>query len=213
MSYNKYKSMKSKINKKEETLPLSDSRYNKDNFREFCRLKTDWDIKSVVKNDLPDDISDETRDFIDIFRRKTAAETKEWNFFIDYENNEIIHCFNGNKSNVIGYIDRGYMADKKILSIHNHPPGTYSAPSPANFEILDNEFEDYEIICAVDEFWILEAKGYYSNRKTIQKELHYIFSMIELFGTPNKNRKYSENLINYINDLNQTIILTKKEYR
>ena len=205
--------MKSEEIKNKEKLSLPNSIYNKNNFKEFCRLKTDWNIKSVDKNDLPEDISEETCEFINIIRRKTANETTEWNFYIDYENNEIIHCLHGGETNVKNSIHSALMQNRKILSIHNHPPGTYSAPSATNFEILEHEFEDYEIICAEEEYWILEAKGYYQNREKIQQEILKIFNSINKSNELNKNKQYSYNLTKFINKLNQNIKLTKKEYR
>ena len=113
-----------KINK--EKLPLSESIYNKKNFEEFCELEIDWNIKSIDKNDLPNELSDETCEFIDLFRRMTSNEKTEWNFYIDYESNEIIHCLHGKSTNVKDYIPSGLMQERKIITIHNHQKGTYS---------------------------------------------------------------------------------------
>ena len=206
--------MKSKISTKKETLPLSNSLYNKDNFKEFCRLKTDWKIKSVDKSDLPEDISEETKEFIDIFRRKTAKEKTEWNFFIDYENNEIIHCLHGGETNVKNRIHYALMQNRKILSIHNHPSGTYSAPSATNFEILNHEFEDYEIICSEEEFWILESKSQFTKNyiEKIKINIEVIFQNIQEKSN-NPNKTYSKTLPEYINSLKNNIKLIRKEYR
>ena len=196
-----------------KTLPFSSSIYDKNNFKEFCEIKPDYSIKSIDRADLPEEFSDETCQFINLFRRKTAHEKTEWNIYIDYENNKIIHCFHGKETKVIGNIHIGLMHDKKILSIHNHPHQTYSAPSAANFDILKYEFEDYEIICSENEYWILEAKGYFFTRESIKKEISRIFKNVNESDTEDKNELYSRNLIKYINNLNQKIQLTKKEYR
>lgn len=37
-----------------------------------------------------------------------------------------------------------------VASIHNHPKGFLSAPSGQNFQILEIENEDYELICGYD---------------------------------------------------------------
>ena len=39
-----------------------------------------------------------------------------------------------------------------VASLHKHPKKLYSFPSLDNFNILENEFEDYEIMC---KFFIL----------------------------------------------------------
>jgi hypothetical protein len=78
-----------------DKIPFSDSLYNKDNFKEFCELEIDWEINSVKRGDLPKELSDEACEFVNLFRRKTAKEKTEWNFYIDYETNEIIHCLHG----------------------------------------------------------------------------------------------------------------------
>lgn len=67
---------KGNLNKKEE-LSLTNPIYNRANFKEFCELETDWNIKSVKKEDLPGELTDETCEFIDLFRRKTANEKTE----------------------------------------------------------------------------------------------------------------------------------------
>ena len=122
----------------------------------------------------------------------TVNENTEWNFYIDYENNEIIHCLHGKATNVRDWIHSGLMKNRKILSIHNNPNGTYSAPSPQNFEILKHEFENYEVICGAGEYWILEAKGRYSKSclKKIRRKIKKIFYKCEL---ENYNPKKREN--------------------
>lgn len=176
---------KGNLNKKEE-LSLTNPIYNRANFKEFCELETDWNIKSVKKEDLLGELTDETCEFIDLFRRKTANEKTEWNFYIDYEKNEIIHCFHGQETKVRDWIHYGLMENRNIISIHNHPKGTYSAPSPQNFEILKHEFEDYEIICAEKEYWIIKAKGYFKNRKLIQEGIFEIFQLLKNLIIPAK---------------------------
>lgn len=207
-------------NKKET---FSYSIYNKSNFEKFKKLDADLNVKSVDKIDLPSEFSKETCEFIDLFRRKTANETNEWNFYIDYETNEIIHCLHGSATSVKGNIHSGLMKNKKILSIHNHPPKTYSAPSPSNFEILDNEFENYEIICAEEEFWIIKAKGKFNEQTTehIKTKIKDIFfkcdNGIYSNASENKiydsNKEYSKQLPKFINNLKSNISLIKKEYK
>jgi hypothetical protein len=213
---------KKSIENNKEKLPFSSSIYNRDNFEDFCKLEIDWTIKSIDKNDLPGELSDETCKFINLFRRRTANEKNEWNLYIDYENNEIIHCLHGGMTNVCDLIHSELMKNRKIVSVHNHPPHTYSAPSAQNFEILEHEFEDFEIICATDEFWILEAKGKYSQSciEKIRRRIKKIFFNCELESfnpkkskTYNSNIEYGKRLTKYINNLKNNIKLSKKEYR
>lgn len=187
--------------------------YNKENYKEYCKLKLDENITSINKKDLPDELTDELCQFISDFRRKTVNEENEWNLYIDYEKNEVIHCFKGQKTNVTGWINLKEMENRKILSIHNHPKGTFSAPSSNNFEILDHEFENYEVICAEEEYWILEAKGKYKIRKNIQDEVSRAFESIKNSKQKDKNKKYSKILTAYINNLNIDIKITKRAYK
>ena len=54
---------------------FSYSIYNKENFESFKKLKVDTTAKSINRNDLPSELSDETCEFIELFRRKTANES------------------------------------------------------------------------------------------------------------------------------------------
>lgn len=208
------KSANKKINNNiKEKLPFSSSRYDAANFEKFQRLEINRNIKSIDRTDLPNELSDKTCEFIDLFRRMTSDEETEWEFYIDYENNEIIHCLHGQATFVRDWIHSGLMENRNILSIHNHPKGTYSAPSPENFEILGHEFENYEIICAETEYWILKAKGYFKNRESIQEEICRIFESVRKSNRKTKNQAYENKLTKYINNLNLNIKLTKGEYK
>ena len=207
-------------NPKKETFTYSI--YNKDNFKEFCELKEDETVKIISHNDLPPEFNEELCNFINLFRRKTVNEKAEWEFYIDYENNKIIHCLHGKSTNVKGWIHSALMKNKKILTIHNHIKGTYSAPSWKNFEILEHEFEDYEIICAEKEFWILEAKGEYDEKyvERFKTKIEAIFQDTKskslekdfLFENYNPNEEYSNRIQEIINKQKNNIKLSKKEY-
>ena len=199
---------------------FSYSIYNNENFESFKRLKVDTTVKSIDKNDLPSEFSEETCEFIEIFHRKTVNEPIEWNFYLDYEKNEIIHCFKGDAISVKGKIHSGLMKNRKILSIHNHPPGTYSAPSASNFEILEHEFEKYEIICSENEYWILNAEETYEKIEIeiFKTKIEHIFQKSNMKHNSSKkkynsNDEYSKELCKYINNLEKNIKLIKKEYR
>ena len=206
---------KDNLNKKVE-LPLSNPIYNKDNFRDFCDLEIDWNIKSIRKEDLPEELSDETCEFIDLFRRMTFDEKTEWEFYIDYENNEIIHCLHGEATSVKGKINSRLMKTKKIITIHNHPLGTYSAPSSTNFEILDHEFENFEIICSEDEYWILEAKGLFDIEfiEKLKINIENLFHKCDsgIYNNNDTNHEYGTHSPKYINNLKSNIKLIRKEY-
>lgn len=188
------------------------------NFEKFCDLEIDCYNKSITKENLPCELSEDLCNFIDIFRKKTINENNEWNFYIDYQNDEIIHCITGNSTKVSGIINPTELNNRKIITIHNHPKGTYSAPSAAKFEILEHEFEDYEIIFAENEYWILESKDYLNKIiiNNIKKSIKQIFSECDTntsFSNSEKNYCYSKQLITFINNLNAKIKIIKREYK
>ena len=71
---------------------------------------------------------------------------------------------------------------KNVASIYNHPKGFLSAPSGENFQILEMENEDYELICGYDEFWILEAKGVFDKEvvEEIRSETRTLYLFFKL---------------------------------
>lgn len=191
--------------------------YNKNHFKEFCELEPNQNVKSIDKNELPNEFSDELYEFIDSFRRKTANEKTEWNFYIDYETDEIIHCLHGQERNVTDWINSGLMKNRKIMTIHNHPQGAYSAPSPANFEILEHDFEDYEIICSETDFWIVSAKGKFEKdfRENLKEKIELILNSCDSYSVidmQKANKRYSNNLKTFINNNYENISITNKEY-
>ena len=211
------KSENKEMAENKDEIPFKTSVYNQNNFKDFCELETDWNIKSIDRNDLPKELSEKTCTFIDIFRRKTANEKTEWNFYIDYENDEIIHCLHGTKTSVKEWINSGLMENRKIITIHNHPSKTYSAPSAKNFEILEHSFEDYEIICSKKEYWILKAKETYDEmfQKEFKKEIEAIFNYCDSFRKMkhiDTDKMYSERLTKYIYSEHTDISLIRKEY-
>lgn len=198
---------------------LSYSVYNKGNFKNFCELKEDKTAKLIDAKELPSEFDEKLCNFINLFRRKTINEKTEWEFYIDYENNEIIHCLHGKSNVVCGFIHSELMEKRKIVTIHNHIKGTYSAPSCENFEILEHEFEDFEIIFAENEFWILEAKGKFNSQwiRDVKREIYAIFKRCDALGDSseaiNSNELYEKELEIFINNLKSDITLTKKEYK
>ena len=110
---------------------------------------------SISSEDLPDEFSQKAVKLVDLFRRKTAHLSYECMLFFDYKTGEIIYCFV--EDNLDGRIREEiyeiHFKGKNVASIHNHPKGFLSAPSGKNFQILEIENEDYELICGYDEFW------------------------------------------------------------
>ena len=144
-------------------------------------LKVDKSLKSINRNDLPDDFCDDACNLIDEFRRKTVSEKVEWLMYFDYKTGEIVYCWRGEEGKCSSDIDRKNFVGKNIATIHNHTGKYYSFPSPDNFDILENDFEDYEIITSIDAFWTVEFKGSISKklRENFQLNLSIEFEKME----------------------------------
>lgn len=140
-------------------LPFGDKIYNDEEWLEYKRLEIDESVKSINPNDLPNDFCDEASRLVDEFHRKTVNEEVEWMLYFDYMTGEVIYCWKGEEGNAIGDYENCNVSGKNIASIHNHPKNYYSFPSPENFDILENDFEDYEIITSVSSFWVIKFKG------------------------------------------------------
>ena len=134
-------------------------------------LRVDKSLKSIDLSDLPDDFCDEACKLIDEFRRKTVKLEEEWMLYFDYVTGEVIYCWQGKVGESGGGFDRRNFERRHIASLHSHPIGYYSFPSPENFDILENEFEDYEIITSIDAFWIVEFK--YSVEKEVRENFQF----------------------------------------
>ena len=91
--------------------------------------------------------------------------------YFDYLTGEVIYCWQGNVGESGGGFDRRNLEGRHIASLHSHPVGYYSFPSPENFDILENDFEDYEIITSIDAFWIVEFK--YVVEKEIRENFQF----------------------------------------
>ena len=192
---------------------------------EYKRLKIDESAKSINPRDLPNDFCDEACRIVDEFHRKTFNEKVEWMLYFDYATGEIIYCWKSENSNVEVDLDRTYLKHKRIASIHSHTKNLYSFPSPENFDILENEFEDYEIVTSVDVFWTIEFKGNVDNvsRKDFQQKIgEYMYSKMLSIGLENNPcdiNIVTEKIIgNYLlKEIDKDIqginlILNKKEY-
>lgn len=206
-------------------LPFGDNAYNDEEWLEYRRLKIDYSVKSVDPDDLPEDFCEEACRLVDEFHRKTLNENVEWMLYFDYTTGEVIYCWKGEKGKIDGDFNKMDLDGKHITSIHSHTKGLYSFPSPDNFDILGNEFEDYEIITSLNVFWIVEFKGFVdkTTRKRFQQDIgedmSSTISTIRILCSPYSVNDITEEVIgNYLtNEIDKQIqdinlILVKKEY-
>ena len=194
----------------------------KDQEYKFYRdLAIDWSIPSVKIDDLPSEFSKKACNLVDLFRRKTINLDFECMLYFDYVTGEIIYCFIGNENYLEEFIDESFFKNKNVASIHNHPRKGISPPSSNNFQIIEIEDEDYEIISSYDNIWILKSKGVYSKRfrNEINFDVENIFiksinDSFDILGMDYLiliNDLYGTYLLNYIYDYYPDIILTKVE--
>ena len=116
--------------------------------------------------------------------------------YVDYITGDVIYCWQGEIGKSGGDFNSEHFEGRHIASIHSHPRGYYSFPSPDNFDILKNDFEDYEVITSINAFWTVEFKG------CIQKELREDF---QYFLGKNMNRIITN--IKLIHDFNVELIV------
>lgn len=140
-------------------LPFSGKYYNDNEWLKYQNLEVDETIEKVKPTDLPYDFCDEACRLVDEFRRKTVNESDEWMLYFDYKTGDVIYCWRGKDGRCCGDYERIHFKGRNIASVHSHPRGYYSFPSPENFDILENEFEDYEIISSSNAIWIVGFKG------------------------------------------------------
>lgn len=190
----------------------------------YNSLNVNNSLKSIDFDDLPNDFCDAACTLVDEFRRKTVNEKVEWMMYFDYETGEVLYCWSGEKNRSGGNFNKVYLMGRKVASIHSHPKGCYSFPSPDNFDILENDFEDYELITSERAFWLIEFKGNVdeSSRRFFQYNLGKSISEVMLIIKLTCNvieidEKTEEVISNYLlngidkkmNDI--ALHLTKKE--
>ena len=187
----------------------------KTDYDEYRGLKVDCSVKSINPNELPKEFSKRTIKEINKFRRKTANLNYEWMLYIDYENGEILECIKGIVGEVTGVINLNKFKNRKVVTIHNHPADFLSPPSYDNFELLKYDFEDYEIICSKDEFWIIEAKGILNKKdiKIIRKNVKLLYDNAIDYSKDDSysSEIYGNNLLKYLKN-KKDIKLMKKRY-
>ena len=155
--------------------------------------------------------------------KKTALLDNEWMLYFDYTTGEILFCFEGESDNVEGDIYEDEFIGKHIASIHNHTRNHFSAPSWNNFQILNIEKEDYEIITGYKEYWVVTAKGTFDDwvGKNIHEKLvekynaindDIDYEKIEFLGDCIENSIYGNELSIYLNTMNVNITIKKGDY-
>lgn len=110
-----------------------------------------------------------------------------------------------------------------IASIHNPPNQYLSPPSGKNFEMLGLDFEEFEIISAQKELWILESRKLVLEEVVIEKlrkkfddALNSSFDEVvkefdeKYLILDNVNEIYGDFLLNYLNNKCDKIKLTRK---
>ena len=193
-------------------------------FARYRHLPINWSISPITKEDLPDDFSQKAVNTVDMFRRKTYDLDYECLIYFDIHTGNIVSCNFSNKEpdEVNAVIFPHCLKGMHIASIHNHPHQYYSPPSGKNFEMLSNEFEEYEIISAKNELWILESKemifvdeiveeirknankSFKSYLNEANVELKESYRIID-----NVDRDYGFYLLSYLNNEFENIKLTK----
>ena len=146
---------------------------------------------------MPFDFCEKACVLVDEFRRKTYNLEEEWVIYFDYSTGEVIYCFEGTSGECKCKYERINFNNKNIASIHNHPMNYFSFPSPNNFDILKNDFEDYEIIIAFNSYWIIKYKGIINEneKKIINEEIKFIIN--EIGNKIIQNNNYDKDKINY----------------
>ena len=127
-------------------------------YERYRHLPINWSIGQITREDLPDDFSQRAVKTVDMFRRKTFDLDYECLIYFDIHSGNIVSCAFSDKGpdevNAVIFLD--CIEGMHIASIHNHPHQYYSPPSGKNFEMLGLDFEEYEIISAKNQLWILE---------------------------------------------------------
>ncbi|WP_407409094.1 hypothetical protein [Methanobrevibacter sp.] len=140
-------------------LPIAGVAIDDKDWIKYKSLKCNKYIESITLKDLSCDFSEEACLLVDEFRRKTVDEMVEWMIYFDYHTGEVIYCWEGEEGRCLGDMEVTNFMGRNVASIHSHSRNYYSFPSPENFDILENKFEDYEIVTSVNAIWTVEFKG------------------------------------------------------
>ena len=193
-------------------------------FERYRHLPINWDISPITKENLPKEFSQKAIKTADMFRRKTYDLECECLIYFDIHTGNIVSCnfsdYEPDEVSAVIYSD--CLKGMHIASIHNHPHEYYSPPSGKNFEMLGNEFEEYEIISTKNELWILESKEIIFDKDVIENirknadksfESYLRETNVELekgyLVIDNVDRDYGIFLLNYLNNEFENIKLMR----
>ena len=194
-------------------------------YERYRHLPIDWSLSSITKDDLPVEFSDKSVKTVDMFRRKTYGLDIECMIYFDIETGNIVSCnfADDDPGHVNGTIYPNFLKGMHIASAHNHPRKYGSPPSGKNFEMLQYDFEEFEIILSQRELWVLESKidvfdeaRVNKIRKALDEGLQAIFVEINddyLDGylvLDNLEREYGNFLLIYLNKGFDNIKLTRR---
>ena len=91
---------------------------------------------------------------------------------------------------------------KHVATIHNHPNLYESALSSENFQILELEFEEYELVSSRNALWILKSKEILPEKDIIEIKNDIVtlngYSKLQSYDN---ERIYEELLLDYINNV------------
>ena len=93
---------------------------------DYKRLEVDESVKSISRNDLPNDFCPKACKLVDEFHKKTVNEDIEWMLYFDYTDGEVIYCWKGEEDKTGGAYDKIHLKGRNIASLHNHPKDYYS---------------------------------------------------------------------------------------
>ena len=203
-------------------LSFDDIEFPDKDWIEYKLLKIDKTVKSINPKDLPNDFCPKACKLVDEFHRKIVNQDIEWMLYFDYSTGDEIYCWKGEEDKTGGKYEKIHLKNRNIASLHNHPKNYYSFPSLDNFDILENDFEDYEIICASSSFWVIEYKGILECDEIVEirNNFHKKFYDINMEVISNFKdgvgicieEKFSRYLSNYLNSSFDNINITKLEY-
>lgn len=194
-------------------------------YERYRHLPIEWSLSSITKDDLPVEFSDKSVKTVDMFRRKTYGLDIECMIYFDIETGNIVSCnfADDDPGHVNGTIYPNFLKGMHIASAHNHPRKYGSPPSGKNFEMLQYDFEEFEIILSQRELWVLESKidvfdeaRVNKIRKALDEGLQAIFDEINddyLDGylvLDNLEREYGNFLLIYLNKGFDNIKLTRR---
>lgn len=200
---------------------ITDSDYAK-----YRHLPINWSIAPITAEDLPKEFSTQAVKTVDMFRRKTFDLPYECMILFDYKTGNIISCSFSEDSEddtVKNIVYPDLIRTMHIASVHNHPNQYFSPPSSNNFQMLGFEFEDFELIFAKNELWILESREKVFSDEEIdiirENANKYFDACVENVNCDfesgyllidNLDKCYGDRLLKYINNNFNNILLVRR---